>query len=76
MPDDVDLKAERAKLRRITWEGGVLSLEEFGTFDKSWWLRLSPLARIGLVWDLSSEGYGFNESSPRLPGSVGGIRSL
>ena len=76
MLDDPELRAERARLRRATWQGGVLSLEEMETFDQSWWQRLSPVERIGLVWDLSREGYGFDESSPRLRGSAGGIRSL
>ena len=76
MLEDAQLKVERARVRRDTWEGGTLSLQEMESFDEIWWLRLSPIERIGLVWELSSEGFGFNESSPRLRGSAGGIRPL
>ena len=75
MLDEEESKAKRARRRRATWEGGVLSMDEMESFDENWWLRLSPVERMGLVWDLSREGYGFDGSSPRLRGSTGGIRS-
>lgn len=71
---------ERRRIRLETWTGGVArSFSEMEEADLDFWLALSGVERLKLVWSLVEDQLalrGDHGAPPRLQRLVGGVRPL